>query len=317
MERSSEELRKWLAACAEGDGDARRAFQDEFASDIYSFPTRIYGVPAELAADFYVYAFERDRIFTRLATFEGRNQIQLRTFLSFYVLKSIFLEWQRTLHDIDTVSLATPVGEDGARTLEDVLPAPDTAPEARQAAPADDAAELWASLSETERLDLKLLSLLDCELEPDDVRLIARSAKRSITETRELIAEIRAGLQQRDVRLAELQAELDSAWGWIVLRQNELQQTEEKIRLLPSDGSAARARLEEKRERLRAKIAKRERQRGRIVAEMADFKMTTPYKDIARLLGVGVGTVCSRIHRLRQKLAARAGQATPETGARS
>ncbi|MEW6273295.1 MAG: hypothetical protein AB1689_28790 [Thermodesulfobacteriota bacterium] len=316
MERTSDELRQWLAACAAGDGDARRAFQDEYASDVYAFPTRIYGVAPELAADFYVYAFERDRIFTRLATFEGRNQIQLRTFLSFYVLKSIFLEWQRTLHELDTVSLATPVGDDGARTLEDVLPASDESPEA-EASPASDAAELWASLTPTERLDLKLLSLLECELEPDDVRLVARSAKRSIAATLALIAEVRAGLQQRDVRLAALQAELDSAWGWIVLRQNELQQTEEIIRLLPSDGSAARARLEEKRDRLRAKIAKRERQRRRIVAEMADFKMTTPYKDIARLLGLGVGTVCSRIHRLRQRLAARAGLPAGETRASS
>jgi RNA polymerase sigma factor (sigma-70 family) len=312
MERTSDELREWLTACAAGDGDARRAFQDEYGADVYGFPTRIYGLPPDLAADFYVYAFERDRIFTRLATFEGRNRIQLRTFLSFYVLKSIFLEWQRTLHEVDTISLATPVAGDQGRTLEDVLPAPDARDEA--AAPADEpAAEVWATLTPAERLDLKLLSLLECELEPDDVRLLARTAKRSIAETLALVAEVRASLQARDERLAALQAELDSAWGWIVLRQSELQQTEEKIRLLPPDGSSARTRLLEKRDRLRDKIAKRERQRQRILEEMGAFKMTTPYKDIARLLGLGVGTVCSRIHRLRQRLAARAGTRAADT----
>jgi len=41
--------------------------------------------------------------------------------------------------------------------------------------------------------------------------------------------------------------------------------------------------------------------------------MTTPYKDIARLLNSPVGTVCSRIYRLRQRLErlSSAAEATP------
>jgi DNA-directed RNA polymerase specialized sigma24 family protein len=44
------------------------------------------------------------------------------------------------------------------------------------------------------------------------------------------------------------------------------------------------------------------RQRERLIGEIRSFKMTTPYKDIARLLDSSVGTVCSRIFRLRQRL---------------
>ena len=92
---SVDDARAFVRACADGDGDARRAFQDRFASDIYNFPTKIYGVPADQAADYYLYVFEGDRIFARLASFEGRNAIQLRTFLAYYVLKGLFLDWQR------------------------------------------------------------------------------------------------------------------------------------------------------------------------------------------------------------------------------
>src|SRR5262245_47209375 len=101
-----DDVRDLVRACADGDGAARRPFQDRYGDDIYNFPVKIYGVPAERAADFYVYVFERDRIFTRMRTFEGRNGIQLRTFLGYYVLRSLFLEWQRGSRELDTVSLS-------------------------------------------------------------------------------------------------------------------------------------------------------------------------------------------------------------------
>src|SRR4029434_6757933 len=79
-----DDVHELVRCCAAGDGAARRAFQDRFGEDVYNFPVKIYGVSAERAADFYVYVFEADRIFTRMRTFEGRNGIQFRTFLAYY-----------------------------------------------------------------------------------------------------------------------------------------------------------------------------------------------------------------------------------------
>ena len=118
-----------VRGCTSGDGAARRAFQERYGKDIYNFPVKIYGVPADRAADFYVYVFERDRIFTRMRTFEGRNGIQFRTFLAYYVLRSLFLEWQRGNRELDTVSL----NEDGGpgSRAEDGDEAPASTPVAR------------------------------------------------------------------------------------------------------------------------------------------------------------------------------------------
>ena len=44
------------------------------------------------------------------------------------------------------------------------------------------------------------------------------------------------------------------------------------------------------------------RQKEKLVQAMRTYKLTTPYKDIARLLHLTVGTVCSRIFRLRERL---------------
>jgi RNA polymerase sigma factor (sigma-70 family) len=284
-----DDVRELVRGCAAGDGAARRAFQDRFGEDVYNFPVKIYGVSAERAADFYIYVFEADRVFTRMRTFEGRNGIQFRTFLAYYVLRSLFLEWQRGTRELDTESLGD--DEPAAGVTEPI-------------AVADaDVTAAWEGLSPEERLDLKLLSLLEHPLGPDDVGLLARLSRRSIEETVAVVAEVEAGLRKRDVELARLRDQLEAVWGWIVLRRGELQETRERLRLMGSNrGSTTAQRLEERRAELEAAIEKRMRQRERLLEEIRSFKMTTPYKDIARLLDSAVGTVCSRIFRLRQRL---------------
>jgi RNA polymerase sigma factor (sigma-70 family) len=297
-----------VRACADGDPDARRRFQERFAEDVYNFPVKIYGLPPDKAADFYVYAFERDRIFSRLKTFEGRGGIQLRTFLAYHVLRALFVDWQRTDRELETVSLHSPLGGDvGERTLEDVLAAPED-DEAADVTTGEDAAALWESLNPEERLDLKLLSLLESELTPDEVRLLAKLSKRSLEETLTLVAEVQGALQARDTRVGELTAELDSAWGWLELRRRELQQTSKKLRQMEAEPeSPARQRLAERESELRTAIEKRSQQHARTLEELRGYKVTTSYKDIARLKNSTVGTVCSRIFRIRQRLETRLG----------
>lgn len=297
-----------VRACAAGDAAARRRFQERFAEDIYNFPIKIYGLPADKAADFYVYAFDRDRIFTRLRTFEGRGGIQLRTFLAYHVLRALFLDWQRGDRELDTVSLNAPLaGGDGGGTLEDVLPAPDDDAD-DEPEPEGGFAALWESLAPEERLDLKLLSLLEHEPTPDDLRLLARISKRTIDETLAVLAEVQDALRAKDARVAALSADLDSVWGWLVLRRRELQETTEKLRQMePEPDSAARQRLIERQLELRNAIDKRSQQHARTLEELRGYKVTTSYKDIARLKNSTVGTVCSRIFRIRQRLEARLG----------
>jgi RNA polymerase sigma factor (sigma-70 family) len=293
-----------VRACVAGDPDARRRFQERYAEDVYGFPVKLYRLPADEAAEFYLYVFEQDRIFTRLAAFEGRNAIQLRTFLAYYVLRSLFLDWQRGRRSLDTVSLQSSVGgDDDGCTLEDVLPHPEPADEAA-ASPAAQA--LWDGLSPEDRLDLKLLSLLEHDLDADEMQLLSRVGRRPLAETVALVAEVQAGLRRKDVAAARLRDELDSGWGWIVLRRRERAEVDAKLALLgPGRGGAERARLEERARRLDETIAKRERQRARLLTELRELKITTGYAEIARLRNTTVGTVCSRYFRLRQRLSDR------------
>jgi len=297
-----DDIRDLVRACAAADAAARRSFQERYGEDIYNFPVKIYGVPTERAVDFYVYVFERDRIFTRMRTFEGRNGIQFRTFLAYYVLRSLFLEWQRGNRELDTVSLSDhhPGTDEGDSGPGNASEAPGDPPEADGG---DGIAAVWATLAPEEQLDLKLLSLLEYQLTSADIGLLARLSGRSVADTTAIVGEVETGLRERDVKLTRLRDDLDSVWGWIVLRQRELQETSERLRLIGSNlNSTTARRLVERRGELEHALAKRMRQREGLLGEIREFKMTTPYKDIARLLNSPVGTVCSRIFRLRQRL---------------
>ena len=68
MRPDSVDLREFLNVCAAGDTDARQCFQETYGEDIYNFPVKIYGTPIEEAGDFYLYVFDKDRIFIRLKT---------------------------------------------------------------------------------------------------------------------------------------------------------------------------------------------------------------------------------------------------------
>ena len=56
------------------------------------------------------------------------------------------------------------------------------------------------------------------------------------------------------------------------------------------------------RQELERKLERRYNQRDQILKKYQNSTLTTPYEDIARLLNITVGTVCSRMSRLRKRL---------------
>ena len=308
MSRNSGDLSAFLNACASGDQNARLSFQETYGEDIYNFPVKIYGTPREDAADYYVYVFDRDRIFLRLRTFEGRNHIQFRTFLSYYVLKHLFMEWQRTCKEIDTISLQTLINDhhEGQRTLEDLLPASVATEPSHHQPSATLPIDLLDSLTPEDCLLLKLLSLLEYQLSPADVRLLAAVSQRTIHDTLTVLADVQYNLKRKDTKVTRLYDELDTVWGWIVLRQKELYELHKQtpaFSILENIVDKEQRRVQQ--QALEHALAKRFRQRERLIEELRTYKLTTPYKDLARLLNVTIGTVASRLFRVREQLTRR------------
>ena len=306
MDQEATDILDLIRACVEGDPHARRRFQAQYGEVIYTFPMKKFSCPKEETANFYVYVFDSDRIFSRIRHFKGQTHEQFRVFLWGLVLRHLYFEWHRTLgKEVDEISLHTPLGrseEKEQRTLEDVLSAPTTGESEGPEIPQKAAAlEVWRSFTPEDRLDVKLLHLLEYDLAPEDIRLLAEIAGRSVRETLVLLSEVQESLRGKDEKLSQLQDALDSVWGWIRIRQKELQDINEKIRSCMAVGKNHEQLLRQK-EELERSLVKRYEQREQIIKKYQNSALTTPYKDIARLLNSTVGTVCSRMSRLRTRL---------------
>lgn len=307
MGETESELKQLVRCCLENDKDARVGFQDLFGEFIYNYPMKMFRVATDNAADFYIYVFENDRVFKRLSGFEGRNGAHFRTYLGGFVLRDLFLEWQRSQKEPETVSLETIVtGNDTgekAATLQDLIADPRDS-EGTLMDSQDEATpfkEILAGLDMGKRVLLRLLHLAEFDLEPAEIRFICEKSGRAYKEVVILIEEIRIGLRKKDEQFASLQDQLESIFGWILLYQRELAKVTETLKSA-TEASSSYIELSHQREELERKLEWRYRQREQVLAKARQSRVTTPYKDIAWLLNVPLGTVCSLVARVRAEL---------------
>jgi RNA polymerase sigma factor (sigma-70 family) len=310
---ASRDLKSVIASCARGDAEARIAFQETYGAVIYTFPVRIYHLSRDEAGDFYLYVFDKERIFKRISTFEGRNAIQFETYLSHYVLRDLFLEWRRTLEQVDIVSLEVPVAgahaeDERPRTMQDVLPAAEPTP-AMVLEASDAAQEVYRILSALEaekRLILKLVALGTIDLEPADVRAIAHIAERSIRETLMCLEDITTALAEKAVHVQDKWQTFYTVAYWIQTYQRQLRTLEAQCHASRDCGDTnALYRLEHDKEELERKLAWRYQQQTRLREELYKGDLRPSYKDLARLLNMPLGTICSKIARAREEFGQR------------
>lgn len=291
--------------------EARRQFQEEYGPAIYNFPVKIYRLPEDVAGDFYVYVFDRDRIFHRVRKFEGRNNIQFRTFLSYYILESLYIEWRRTTNKtIPTVSLDEPRGQDeeqGGGTWLETLASEDPMPESEDPQEKSWARQILDSLKPDDLLYLKVYYLAEWTFEAKDIRDLAQKSRRPVDVVLGLIDEVRHKLSQKtmqkDEQFSHLEDNLEALRINILLLQRELQKIDAELHHIPSQANALiRQSLTDRKAELEAEITKKIARRQKKRAKMLAMVRTTPYKDIVTIFNQPLGTVSARITRLKQRL---------------
>lgn len=302
------QLKELTTSCLQGNDDARRRFQDLFGEAIYHYPSKMFGLPKDKAADFFIYAFDNDRIFKRLGSFEGRNEAHVKTYLHSYVLHDLFLEWQRGLKGLETISLDGLGADSGAggeeaifkTRIEDGQSSDGFSPAVEDTSGAFK--DLVARIDVEKRVVWKLLCLAELDLNADEIRFICRKSGRNYREAINLVEEIRHGLTSKDERISALQDQLGSIFGWILLYQKESARIREDLKSAP-EKSSKQIQLAQRKEELERKLEWRYRQQRQVRKKAGQFRTTTPYKDIARLLNVPIGTVCSLVARTRAEIA--------------
>ncbi|MCX8071171.1 MAG: hypothetical protein N3C12_01785 [Candidatus Binatia bacterium] len=297
-----EEDRALVQRCIAGDGAAVRQFQELFGELIYAFPIRAYRVPAEEAGDFYLFAFEDGRLFRRLRTYAGK--VPLRSYLAGFVLDHLVLEWKRRERTLETVSLDSLAEQDRG-----------FAAELAADAPAEDGArpsweEALAKLPLQRAIVLKLLHVEDAEFVPEELRYLAKASGQTLRGVIDEIERLRAIVRERETMLRRLDDQLESIQGWMRLYRRRLARLEADA-AGAAPGSPAAQKIAAERCELERKLKWREQQRQRLVQQLQRRKVTTPYKEIARLLGTTIGNVASQILRVRKELARHLGALEP------
>ncbi len=275
-----------IARCNDGDDEARTGFQELYGELIYRYPIRVFRVPAEDAADFYVFAFEKGRIFRRVRSYAGRAPF--RAFLLGYVLDGLVIDWQRAARPLRTSGLDDP----------DDLPAPPV----NGHQPGGDPLGSWLrEIDPTKAIVVKLLHAEDADFTADDVRILAERSGRSVLEVVETIEQLRSGVREREAQEKALEEKLDVNHSWIEAYERRLRATEGELeRAQP--GAEKAAELERDRTQLERRVERRRQNRDSLLARVRGHRSTVSYKDIAALLNTTVGNVGSQVTRLRREL---------------
>ena len=300
------EARDLVRRCLSGNREAVHKFQERYGELIYGYPTRVYGTAAEHAADFYVYAFDKERIFHRLRTFSGRAP--RRAYVLSYVLDHLAIDWQRAAREVDTLPMDT-INDfaDSQCSLSDSAAAGAPAPAG------EPLRQALAAMTPAKAVIIKLLYIEDYELAPSDIQYLAQASRRRVRDVLAAVAHLRATVREREASLKRIEDTLDAVQAWIQLYERRLQRANEELRGVnhSSVNSSRYAQgLAQERADLERKIQRRQEQRRGLLDRAQRRKITTPYKDIATLLNTSSGNVASQIARARRELVQRLSRPT-------
>ncbi len=280
-----------IQRCVAGEYDAIQSFQSQYGELIYGYPMKAYQVAAEEAGDFYVYAFDRGRIFRRCRTYEGRAPFQ--AYLVAIVLDHLMIDWKRSERSIETVPLDTM----------------DVAAEADGGLGEVDAARGQVTLqSVIHRLEprkaiiMKLLHVEDCELDAAELRHLQSMSGRATRDLVVAVDNLRESVRAREAAAKRIEDSLDAVHAWISLYERRLRRITEDLAALPQNASSA-ARLRDEQKMWEGKLQRRRQQRDKLLGERRRRKVTAPYKEIAAILNTSVGNVASMIARTRNEIA--------------
>ncbi len=288
---SNEEILKIVNKCGKGDEAALRKFFDIYSQDIYNFPIRVFHLSEDDASDFYIYAFERLKSGKRFNSFVGKSSF--KTWF-FSVLRNLLIDWQRTKRELKIQSLKK-VNKDGIEynTIEDE---PDRKPEALSRAEA--VSEKFQSILHDVKLEnrvvFKLSFIYYLHLDPEEIEYIAKKNNQTIEDVRIEILGLREQLSDREEDNIKLEDKITSLYLNILdLKQQKKSrsagESSEDIQIT---------------ERLENSLAKKYEQRRKLINKKNKglFLVRTPYREIARILGVSEGGVSVTLLRVMEKI---------------
>lgn len=271
--RSDEEL---AARCAEGIDAAERELLERYMQAIYWLPRQAFGADEDTLSDFLLYALEKLRTRDTLSKYDPSRGASFSTWFG-VILRNLYLDYLRAQPD-----------EPLALELQEGV----AAPPVEETSDTED--RLLAAMHIRCRVLFKLLLCNSYLLTSEEVRWIADKSERGVLETTEQLAELEDELAQREANLQDRYDRLAVACWWKNTYEKQLERLEH-------NNDRPWTRQAEEMDKIQARLERRRQEYRRIVHDLSGTAgiATTPYKDLARILGMPEGTVASHISRCR------------------
>ncbi len=291
------EIKNLITCCCQGNLDAKKEFQHRFGMAIYNFPINTFRIDEERSAEFYLYAFENDRLFKRLRNFKGKK-ISFENYLKYFVLKDLALEWIRgeSKKLIKSKSLdddKSPVSYRNLSAENEICSGDYRKSESR----------MLEMLRKSKFLILRILFMYEIPISSDDLKHIADSTKRSLRDIVKHIAKIERNLSEQSLKQSEKHEKLNTLFIRRIEYQRLLVKLEEDLNLAIQNKKYSDVEiLEIDKKELERKYAWRLRQTYRIAEKDPNAIISTSYKDIAELLGTSIGSISAKIYKAKAYL---------------
>lgn len=289
---TKEETNKLVEDCGKGDPEALRKFFEIYSVDIYNFPMKVFHLSEDDASDFYIYAFERLKSGKRLKNFEGKSQF--RTWF-YAVLRNLLIDWKRTQKEIPIQSLSKTnregeeyggIEEEADQLSEKKLLASEFSNEFHNS---------LKSLKIDSRIVFKLTYIYYLQLDEDEIEFILKKSGMTLPELKDWIISMREELSNRESDIQKMEDKITSLYLNILdlkkvkMEEDRTIDTKSKLPDLDRIGKSIEKKYEQRKKLLEKK------QKGHFLAR-------TPFKEVARLLGITEGGVSVSLLRVIEKL---------------
>ena len=271
------------------------SFQSEYGELIYNYPLRYLKMDSDKAGDFYLYVFENNRIFKRLKHFRGEH-ISLATYLKYYVLKDMCMEWLKATSSKLSIELL----DDPDNSLKYEIPEDDDN-QPKEKSPWLDC--VLRVFRQPAFLILRILHLVDFPVLAEDIRQIALKTGRELKDVVQWIAKAEHLLSGK-VTAGDARSDQLAILYWRrLMYQKRLVQIEDELLAARFNNQMTLIQaLGNEKQELERKYAWRLRQTEIFITDAPNQATTMTYKDIAELMMTTIGSVSAKIHKSKARL---------------
>ncbi len=287
-----------IELCASGDRSALNTFFELYSKEIYNFPLKVFHLDEDAASDFFLYAYERLSNGVRFRSYQKRSSF--RTWF-YAVLRNLVIDWMRTLREIEFVEVKQHANQemnfDFIANIIDPRSIKDKG---------DDTLSQFTQklklLPMEMRLILKLSYIYYLDIDNEERLYLSKQKQVSVDEVNSQLLKMRNELSSKEIKNLHSEDKITSLYLSITELKHKRERIKQQLEQMNSNSSQSTLSIEL--EKLEHILEKKRLQHKKILSKKSKghFVARTPYRQVAKFLGITEGNVSVQMMRSIERL---------------